>query len=94
VSQGKKPNWQTMRDLAAVIIVVVAAVVGLASMLRAETLIEVNPETLMLNQGMVKGLQGYSFAIGLIFLLSGIAFMLVGYRDKTDTRLTGSDEEA
>ena len=32
--------------------------------------------------------------IGVIFLLSGIAFMLVGYKDKTDTSLTRPDEEA
>lgn len=89
----KKTNWQTFRDVIAVTLVVVAALVGLSGMLTAETMIKVDPETNMLLSGMLEGLKNYNAAIGLIFLLSGIAFVLVGYRDKTETSLTHPEKE-
>lgn len=95
MTSDNKPtvNWTDFRDLTAVVIAIFIAFFGIYGMINGETSIIVNPETNMLanvsadveKNEMLHGLMQYCKAAGLIFFLAGVVYIMLGYKDQTES---------
>ena len=87
---------QTMKDVLAVIFTVLGALLGIFGMLRGEMNIAISPEQVG-NQAaiaqLIEGIEAYCTGIGLIFLIAGMAYILVGQEEELSTVLAPPDEK-
>lgn len=88
--------WQNLRDFLAVCLSAVAALC-LYGMATGELSVDpVKYDPTIQFDAIRAGLEQYCSAFGLILLLVGVAFVLVGYNDKVETapsRLVPEDED-
>ena len=84
-------NWASLRDTLAVLIAIIVGFIGIFGMINGELAIVVDSATNMLSglapepsdSPMMQGLMKYLSAAGLVFFLSGIGYILLGYKDQT-----------
>jgi len=98
-------NWPQLRLLTAILLAVLGGFIGIYLMVRGESFMELPADFIELAatqqetflQTMVtRGLQPYCTGFGLLLLLAGIAYLMLGYNDRTHTDVkspTPEDED-
>ncbi|MGE0199842.1 MAG: hypothetical protein AB7P76_02600 [Candidatus Melainabacteria bacterium] len=82
---------RNLRDVIAIALALAALVIGWVGMFMGEA--RVDPSAPGGFQHMLQGMMTYCNAFGILLLLAGIAFLLVGYRDQIATSLTRPNDD-
>ena len=101
-SAAGKINWSQVRLLTAILLAAAGGFLGIYLMISGEHHMVLpenfndlahSAQTMALDAMVSSGLQPYCTGFGIMLLLAGIAYMLIGYQDKVRTNLEAPDED-
>lgn len=102
ISSSSSAIWQNLRIFTAVILAVLGGFLGIFSIVNGENHLVLPPDFITLSaaqqqpavqQMIEKGLMPWCQGLGLVLVLVGVAYLLLGYKDKTSTNLTSPADE-